>query len=194
MGSSFCRPYSKTNWNTILGFGSLLSEKSAKGSFPSLRNFRLAKLRGWKRVFAHPAAIFFERGIARMESREIASLSIEPAHTAAHLDNSNDEKRRLEGEKKEGGFQFIVALFEIPSSEMPHFYEREEEFNVVTVQAEELGKRGEVVRKTNALACSRGTGNSKYYFILLLSCEWNYERGGGAMGVFINLSLIVDTR
>jgi len=61
-------------------------------------------------------------------------------------------------------------------------------------QAEELGKRGEVVRKTNALACSRGTGNSKYYFILLLSCEWNYERGGGAMGVFINLSLIVDTR
>mmetsp|Transcript_26731 Transcript_26731/g.37294 ORF Transcript_26731/g.37294 Transcript_26731/m.37294 type:complete len:178 (+) Transcript_26731:279-812(+) len=82
-----------------------------------------------------------------MESREIASLSIEPA------DIYLDEKRRLEGGEGEEGSQFIVALFEIPSSEMPEFYKREEEFNIVTVQAEDLGKRG----KTNALACSRGS-------------------------------------
>mmetsp|Transcript_16380 Transcript_16380/g.40379 ORF Transcript_16380/g.40379 Transcript_16380/m.40379 type:complete len:184 (+) Transcript_16380:209-760(+) len=132
MGSafSFCRP-AKAKWQVIVGFGSLLSEVSARGSFPSLRNFRRGKLRNWKRVFAHPAAIFFERGIARMETREIASLSIEPC----------------EGE------EFYVALFEISDNEMPTFYAREEEFKFVTVSVEEEEKG----LFTEAIACARGT-------------------------------------
>eukprot|EP00252_Welwitschia_mirabilis_P016630 TRINITY_DN3676_c0_g1_i1.p1 TRINITY_DN3676_c0_g1~~TRINITY_DN3676_c0_g1_i1.p1 ORF type:complete len:214 (+),score=24.13 TRINITY_DN3676_c0_g1_i1:164-805(+) len=53
---------------SICGFGSLLSEKSAKSTFPDLRNFRIGALRGFRRVFAHTAPIFFERGIARPET------------------------------------------------------------------------------------------------------------------------------
>ena len=65
---------------TIVGIGSLLSERSALGTFPRLSNFRLARLPGaaWRRVFAHPAAFFFEKGIAKWESKEICSLSCEP--------------------------------------------------------------------------------------------------------------------
>ena len=54
---------------TILGFGSLLSEASSRTTFPDLTNFRLVRVRGWRRVFAHAAAIFFERGIADVTRR-----------------------------------------------------------------------------------------------------------------------------
>ncbi|PUZ54958.1 hypothetical protein GQ55_5G173600 [Panicum hallii var. hallii] len=49
---------------SIVGFGSLLSERSARSTFPDLEGFRVAALRGFRRVFAHAAPIFFERGIA----------------------------------------------------------------------------------------------------------------------------------
>ncbi|CAA6661974.1 unnamed protein product [Spirodela intermedia] len=52
---------------SICGFGSLLSEKSARSTFPELRNFRVAQLRGFRRVFAHTAP-----------TGEISSLSVEP--------------------------------------------------------------------------------------------------------------------
>ncbi len=40
---------------TVAGFGSLLSQKSARSTFPDLANFRLARVRGWRRVFSHTA-------------------------------------------------------------------------------------------------------------------------------------------
>ncbi|KAK6161057.1 hypothetical protein DH2020_004438 [Rehmannia glutinosa] len=50
---------------SICGFGSLLS-----GS--------LAKLSGFRRVFAHAAPIFFQLGIAKPGTKEISRLSLEP--------------------------------------------------------------------------------------------------------------------
>ena len=47
---------------TILGFGSLLSEQSSRTTFPDLTNFRLGRVRNYRRVFGHPASIFFQRG------------------------------------------------------------------------------------------------------------------------------------
>ncbi|KAK6122605.1 hypothetical protein DH2020_043662 [Rehmannia glutinosa] len=91
---------------SICGFGSLLSERSARSTFPDLLNFRVAKLRGFRRVFAHVAPIFFERGIAKPETKEISSLSVEPC----------------EGET------LVVTTFEIQRSEIPSFIEREHEF------------------------------------------------------------------
>lgn len=38
---------------TIAGFGSLLSETSARSTFPHLKGFRQGRLRGWRRVFTH---------------------------------------------------------------------------------------------------------------------------------------------
>ncbi|KAL4562514.1 hypothetical protein LXL04_034720 [Taraxacum kok-saghyz] len=53
-------------------------ERSAMSTFPDLINFRVAKLNGFRLVFAHVAPIFFERGIAKPETKEISRLSVEP--------------------------------------------------------------------------------------------------------------------
>ncbi|CAN0855642.1 hypothetical protein LINGRAHAP2_LOCUS6283 [Linum grandiflorum] len=101
---------------SICGFGSLLSERSARSTFPNLMNFRVARLNGFRRVFAHVAPIFFERGIAKPETKEISSLSAEPCD----------------------GETLIVTVFEIEKSEIPAFMERELEFRFLAVGAETL--------------------------------------------------------
>ena len=89
----------------MVGFGSLLSERSARFTFPELCNFRSGIVRGYRRVFAHTAPIFFERGIAH--GLEISSLSTEP-DPESHL---------------------VVSVFEIPASDsdIEAFVEREHE-------------------------------------------------------------------
>lgn len=101
---------------SICGFGSLLSEKSARSTFPDLINFRVARLSGFRRVFAHAAPIFFQRGIANPQTKEISSLSVEP----------------YEGEN------LLVTVFEIHNSEIPSFIEREHEFRFLAVIPETL--------------------------------------------------------
>ncbi|TMW65825.1 hypothetical protein Poli38472_003590 [Pythium oligandrum] len=102
---------------TIVGFGSLLSEKSARSTFgDAMTNFRLARMRNYRRVFAHPGSIFFERGIANLATKEISSLSVEPAE----------------------GRSFLISVFDLPESMLPDFYEREEEYRIVSADFEEL--------------------------------------------------------
>jgi len=101
---------------SVCGFGSLLSERSAKSTFPELQNFRVARLNDFRRVFCHAAPIFFERGIAKEETREISSLSVEPFV----------------------GETLVVTVFEIKKSEIPSFIEREHEFRFLAVTPEDL--------------------------------------------------------
>lgn len=96
----------RDNYISVLGFGSLLSERSSRYTSPNLKNFRLARVKGWRRVFAHCAPIFFERGIARLDTREMSSLSTEKCAEAS----------------------FIATLFEIPEAEFPALEQREAEF------------------------------------------------------------------
>ena len=102
---------------SVAGFGSLLSVKSARSTFPDLLHFRQGKvclrcnltagvaaaalslqvfvhvqIQGYRRVFAHTAAVFFQRGIARPETGEISSLSCEPC----------------------AGGEIVVSVFEVP--------------------------------------------------------------------------------
>ena len=119
--------FSSTSWHivtstfamatrSIIGFGSLLSEASARVTFPNLKGFRLARVAGWRRVFRHAAAIFFERGIAKPATKEISSLSAERA----------DE-----------GCGFVVSVFDIEveggdaQAFWRDFERREEEFELV---------------------------------------------------------------
>lgn len=146
----------------IVGFGSLLSEASARSTFgDGVRNFRLATVLDYRRVFAHPASIFFQRGIADLETKEIASLSTEPAP----------------------GCKFLVSVFDIPEELLPDFYEREEEFKIISATFQELdgSARGE------ALMCTRwsddeyiakrgqGTFDTKYK-AYGLNTIWGVER------------------
>ncbi|GLE04442.1 hypothetical protein PINS_up013384 [Pythium insidiosum] len=117
---------------TIVGFGSLLSEKSARSTFgDGVKNFRLARMVNYRRVFAHPASVFFERGIANLATKEIASLSVEPA----------------------AGNSFLISVFDLPESMLPSFYEREEEFRIIKADFLELdGSAG-----GQGLMCTRWT-------------------------------------
>ena len=88
-------------------------------TFPELENFRLGRVPNYRRVFGHPASIFFERGIANLETKEISSLSAEPC-------------------QEHPGF--VCSIFEVPNNDMMKdngvpsqaFLEREEEFNIVS--------------------------------------------------------------
>lgn len=118
-------PTSDDAWVTILGFGSLLSPKSSKTTFPDLQNFRLGRLPNFRRVFAHPADIFFQRGIADLPTKQMASLSVEPCP----------------------GQSAIVSVFEVPGKDMMEdgvpsraFLEREAEFDIVPASYFELDK------------------------------------------------------
>ena len=115
---------------TILGLGSLLSERSARTTFPELNGFLLARVTGYRRVFAHSPALFVDRGIADFESGERASLSAEPS---------------------DGG-GFVCSAFEVADVGIDAFREREEEFELRVVDFyEEDGTRG------RGLLCVRST-------------------------------------
>jgi hypothetical protein len=111
-------PQNKNDFVTILGFGSLMSERSSRTTFSNLQNFRLGRVPNYRRVFGHPASIFFQRGIANLETKEISSLSAEPCP---------------------GHAGFVCSVFDVPNNNMIEngvpsqtFLEREEEFNIVT--------------------------------------------------------------
>lgn len=102
-----------TTTTTIIGFGSLMSVTSARTTFPNLYNFRIATVTGYRRVFRHPAAIFFERGIANKSTLEIASLCAEPSEDVS------------------SSFEVVVFEVEQTKLEMDAFLKREEEFKII---------------------------------------------------------------
>ncbi|GMP76456.1 hypothetical protein CsSME_00033121 [Camellia sinensis var. sinensis] len=71
--SDFERIISPDGLLTICGFGSLLSERSARSTFPELINFRVARLNGFRRIFAHVAPVFFDRGIANPQTKVLCA-------------------------------------------------------------------------------------------------------------------------
>ncbi|CAI9776786.1 unnamed protein product [Fraxinus pennsylvanica] len=81
---------------SICGFGSLLSERSARSTFPHLINFRMTKLSGFRRVFAH----------------EISSLSVEPCEgeilVVTTFEIQRSEIPAFIGRKHE--FQFLAVI------------------------------------------------------------------------------------
>lgn len=133
---------------TILGFGSLLSEHSAKLTFPNLSNFRLGKVNNYRRVFDHPASIFFSRGIANQETMEMSSLSAEYCPGASFIcsvfevSNENGEfltfvsdsstSSSISNDAADGTRGGDDAF--VPSIA---FREREEEFEIVLVPYQE---------------------------------------------------------
>ena len=121
---------------TIIGFGSLLSETSSRGTFPELKNFREARIEGHKRLFIHPAFIFFERGIANLEEKKYSSLCTEPSDSHG----------------------FVATVFEMSGQTKEDWLRREEEFVFRVVPYTNLsdGKKG------MGLMCSASQSDDVY--------------------------------
>jgi hypothetical protein len=128
---------------TILGFGSLLSENSSRLTFPDLKSFRLCRVPNYRRVFAHPASIFFQRGIADIESLQMSSLSVEYEEVFPG---------------------FVASVFEVPNSDMmadgipsQAFLEREEEFSIIEVPFVPLDGGNSIDSEFKGVICARST-------------------------------------
>lgn len=130
----------------IIGIGSLLSEKSSRLTFPNLKNFRLARMKGYRRIFCHPAAVFHERGIQKVETKELSSLSAEKL-----CKRDYDLDPDLENQ------EIIVTTFEIPKREVPAFIEREEEFNFDIVTVQDVVSDENISKSSTGLLCTRST-------------------------------------
>ena len=135
---------------TILGFGSLLSKKSSQLTFPNLSNFRLGKINNYRRVFAHPASIFFQRNIVNYDTLEMSSLSAEycigasficsvfevPNDNGAFMEKRKKKVKKSDEEEEEEESSLDHDDVDVVASMA--FREREEEFDIVMVPYEEL--------------------------------------------------------
>lgn len=182
---SSCSPPKEPNTITILGFGSLLSESSSRLTFPDLQNFRLARVPHYRRVFGHVASIFFQRNIARKDTLEMASLSVE------YVDDNYSG--------------FVAAVFEVPADElMPDgvpslaFLEREEEFDIVTVPFYEVDAISHQVvgEPKHGIICQRGSDENyiqrwgrqrfqEHYGKYGIQTIWNWNEGLRPCAVYL---------
>lgn len=152
----------QSGWVRIVGFGSLLSESSARRTFPSLRDFTLVSIPGARRVFAHAAPIFFERGIAKPgPPYEFSSLCAEPWSLVLDAEKTLGESAHFEvnvGQARdmvETGRYIAATAFFITATAVSRFMEREPEFSYVAVQPYSYdGKQPDGIP---AVMCARGS-------------------------------------
>ncbi|KAJ7518670.1 hypothetical protein O6H91_20G002900 [Diphasiastrum complanatum] len=145
------------NLISICGFGSLLSVKSARSTFPDLLNFRMGILNNFRRVFGHVAPVFLERGIANIETKEISSLSVEPCH----------------------GESIVITIFEISLSQVSAFIEREHEFRFLAVTP--ISLEGKPFPQ-QAVVCSR-YNDKEYHSVRCKGSEEKYHRRYGQYNI-----------
>eukprot|EP00877_Chromochloris_zofingiensis_P014569 jgi/Chrzof1/9366/Cz04g00060.t1 len=132
-------------------------ERSARSTFPDLHNFRPGRVVGFRRVFAHTADIFWARGIAKADTKEMSSLSCEPY----------------------AGHEVVVSLFEVPYNPeaVAAFINREHEFRLVAVRPTTL--EGTPLDRL-AVLCAKYT-DAEYKARRCPSAE--YERRWGKHGI-----------
>eukprot|EP01095_Lingulamoeba_sp_RSL-Kostka_P005228 TRINITY_DN16566_c0_g1_i1.p1 TRINITY_DN16566_c0_g1~~TRINITY_DN16566_c0_g1_i1.p1 ORF type:complete len:269 (+),score=62.68 TRINITY_DN16566_c0_g1_i1:39-845(+) len=103
---------------TIIGYGSLLSLKSAKRTCKSISNFRSGEVIGYERCFNLVSIWGIKNNISDLETNEIAAVS------TRQIEESNNDKKRM-----------FVSIFDINKNELEYYLERESryEFDIVDV-------------------------------------------------------------
>lgn len=110
---------------SIVGYGSLLSEQSARETVPELQNFRIVTVPGFRRVFNKVGVVFLSRHGADPMSLEIASCSTLP-----------DPETEI-----------LCSQFECSVDDYERLYEREHRFQwleVDTVEADGAVSSGHI--------------------------------------------------
>ncbi len=97
---------------SVVGYGSLLSEVSARQTVPALQNFRLVRVPGYRRIFNKVGVVFLSRHGADQNSLELASCSTEAAD----------------------GCEIICSQFECSPEDFLELYEREHRFRWIEVE------------------------------------------------------------
>ncbi|GAA0693226.1 hypothetical protein GCM10009104_20650 [Marinobacterium maritimum] len=97
---------------SVVGFGSLLSEESARETVPALDNYRLVRVPGYRRVFDKVGVVFISRHGESPDSLELASCSTEADPSC----------------------EIIAAQFECSEADFLQLYEREHRYRWVEVE------------------------------------------------------------
>lgn len=95
-----------TNTFTIIGFGSLLSEASARRTTPSLTNYRLVAVSGYRRIFNKTGIVFISKFGASPDDRALSSCAT----------------------RRDGVTTITCCAFDIPKCEFPALDEREHRY------------------------------------------------------------------
>ena len=146
---------------TILAYGSLLSEQSARVTFPHLTNFRLVRVRNLRRVFAHPHMFLIGRGIVDPSdpSLRLASLSAEEVA-------SRTSKCTSPAEEAPAGF--VVAAFDVTLDDVQReaFVERERAYRIETISYYDLDSDDMALPKGRGAICLAGRSDEDLPSIL----------------------------
>ncbi|MGB0205374.1 MAG: gamma-glutamylcyclotransferase family protein [Neptuniibacter sp.] len=97
---------------SVVGYGSLLSEQSARETVPALQNFRIVRVPGYRRIFNKVGIVFLSRHGADPASLELASCSTLPDPHS----------------------EIICSQFECTEADFRMLYEREHRFEWVDVE------------------------------------------------------------
>uniref|UniRef100_A0A7S3PU73 Uncharacterized protein n=1 Tax=Chaetoceros debilis TaxID=122233 RepID=A0A7S3PU73_9STRA len=111
---------------TVLGYGALLSESSSRLTFPNLSNFRHVRIKGFRRVFAHPHVFLIGEELVHPDrTSHLASLSAE------RILGDKDEDERM---KTIGSYSFVAAAFKVTldDAQRMDFIRREPEYEIVS--------------------------------------------------------------
>ena len=98
---------------TVVGYGSLLSETSARETVPGLTNFRLVTVPGYRRIFNKVGVSFIHR-------YKLAAADCHVASCSTQVDPSTE---------------IVGCAFEVCADEFKDLYEREHRFQWVNVQS-----------------------------------------------------------
>jgi len=97
---------------SVVGFGSLLSERSARDTVPGLANYRLVQVPGYRRIFNKVGIVFIAGHGQPADSLEVSSCSTEPCKNT----------------------RITVARFDCPVEQFTELYEREHRYRWVEVE------------------------------------------------------------
>lgn len=136
---------------TVIGYASLLSERSARETIPSLSRFQLVRVPGYRRIFNKVGIVFFERFGASGNDARIASCSTQAAP----------------------GCEIVCSRFDCDEDDFLGIYEREHRFRWIGV--EYFGLDGQ---SGTARMCTENTDEN---YLLNKCVTWKeYERRVGA--------------
>jgi len=133
----------------VIGYGSLLSEQSARETIPKLWGFKLVTVPNYMRIFNKVGIVFFQRYGLDENDKEISSCATRAAP----------------------GIEMICSLFQCVESDFKALYEREHRFRWINVQCNN-GGRTEIGRMCTEY-------NDQDYFLNKCVTPLEYERRVG---------------
>lgn len=152
---------------TIIGLGSLLSEKSALRTCPEMKNFRYASISGYKRIFNKTDTYSARLGRIPKNNKKFACISAVPSTEINEM---------------------YVSVFNISVRDWGAFLQREFEYRLVEIPFTEIdsGEKGygivcmgdfnddqecEIIIKADPLRCARW----KNYKAVCSEPIWRYD-------------------